>query len=573
MPAGNRPNDRRARERSDANGNGHGNRRRRGVAFAPALLSAALAFWASATTSAQEAPATASAASTAPLAERVREVMETPGFENAHWGILVVDLKTGETVYEQRPDQLFGTASTAKLFSVAAALADLGPDYRFQTPVARRGEVDDKGTLRGDLILIARGDMAMGGRTGPDGQLLFKDVDHIYGGSELVPADPLAGLEHLAREVRASGIQRITGEVIVDDRLFESAPNSGSGPDRVSPIAINDNLIDVVIQAAEKPGEPASVTATPASGYAVIDAQVETIAANGKTDIELSRAGPRRFTVRGRVPAGKPAIIETREVDDPASFARTLLIEALGRHGVRVEASALAENPKADLPPRPEVEKLPKVAEYTSPPFREYIRVILKVSHNPYASTLPLLLAARQGQRSLSAGLKRQGEVLKGLGIDPSTVSFGGGAGGTWADMATPRATVSLLRTMADRPDFSAYDSALPILGRDGTLAGAVGKDSPARGHAHAKTGTYYVTNRLNGQPLLTSKALAGYLETASGRQLAFAFFINNVILAADSPPAADRPFPLTTSGAGKLLGRLCEVFHADAPQPIAESK
>lgn len=565
MPAGNRTKEQRARGCSNANEN-----RRRfagALALTLTLFSAALA--APTAPAQQEAPA--AAADPAPVAERARQVLETPGFENAHWGVLVVDRKTGETVFERNPDQLFGTASTAKLFSVAAALADLGADYRFQTPVARRGEVDENGTLRGDLILVAKGDMAMGGRTGPEGQLLYKDADHIYDGGELVPADPLAGLEHLAREVRASGVQRVAGEVIVDDRLFEWAPNSGSGPESVGPITINDNLIDVVIQAAEKPGEPASVTATPASSYAVMDARVETVAADGGNHIEVRSAGPRRFTVRGRVAAGGAPIVETHQIDDPASFARSLFIEALGRQGVRVDASALAENPSADLPPSAEVDKLPKVAEYTSPPFREYARVILKVSHNPYASTLPLLLAVRQGQRTLTAGLRRQGELLKDLGVDPEAVSFGGGAGGTWADMATPRATVSLLRAMAARPDFGAYDSALPILGRDGTLASAVDEKSPARGHAHAKTGTYFVINRLNGRRLLTSKAMAGYLETASGRQLVFAFFINNVPLGPGGPPAADRPFPLTTSGAGKLLGKLCEVFHADAPTPPAE--
>lgn len=566
MPSGIRSNNPRAPKRSESKTKSlaiQPDGRRLGLLLLTMALGAAVASLAPSRSMGQEVPATAA------LDERIREVLEAPGFENAHWGILVVDAKTGETVFERNPDQLCGTASVAKLFSAAAALVELGPDYRFQTPVGRRGEVDDKGTLQGDLILIAKGDMAMGGRTGPEGQLLFKDTDHIYGGTELVAADPLAGLEHLAREVRASGIQRITGEVIVDDRLFEHAPSSGSGPERVSPIQINDNMIDIVIQGAEKPGEPASVTLTPASGYATMDAKVETVAADAKAQVWARRAGPRRFTVRGRVPAGKPAVLQTQVVDDPASFARSLLIEALGRHGVAVEASPLAENPGDALPPRSEVERLPKVAEYTSPPFREYIRVCLKVSHNPYASTLPLLLAARKGERSLSAGLKRQGEILKDLGLDPLAVSFGGGAGGTWADMATPRATVALLRAMADRPDFSAYDSALPILGRDGTLATVVGKDSPARGHVHAKTGTYFVNNRLTGQRLLTSKSLAGYLETASGRRLVMAAFINNAILD-PNPETNKRPFPPTTTGAGRLLGRLCEILHADAP-PVQE--
>jgi len=563
MPAENRSNDRRARGRSDGDGKGNANRRRFGVGVGAMALGVVLALQGSPPATALEIPAPSS------FADRAREVFETPGFENAHWGILVVDAKSGETVYERNPDQLFATGSAAKLFSTAAALVDLGADYRFQTPVARRGEVDQEGVLHGDLILIAQGDPAMGGRTGPDGQLLFKDNDHIYAGGgasgELVATDPVAGLEHLAREVRASGIQRITGEVIVDARLFKIARNSGSGPKRISPIMINDNLIDVVIQAGSKPGEPAEIAMTPVTRYANLDAQVETVAADGKFEIKLKRVGPRRFTIRGKAPAGAPAVIEPYEVDDPASFARTLLIESLTRHGVRVDASPLAENPGARLPSRPEVAALPKVAEYTSPPFREFARVNLKVSHTAYASALPILLAVRRGERTLAAGLKHQGEVLKDLGVDPTAVSFGGGAGGTWADMASPRATVSLLRAMAARPDFSAYDAALPILGRDGTLATVIDKESPARGHAHAKTGTNFVVNRQTGQRLLTAKALAGYLETASGRQLVFAFYMNNVMLDAD-PALAARPFPPTTGGAGKLIGRLCEILHADAP-------
>jgi D-alanyl-D-alanine carboxypeptidase/D-alanyl-D-alanine-endopeptidase (penicillin-binding protein 4) len=275
--------------------------------------------------------------------------------------------------------------------------------------------------------------------------------------------------------------------------------------------------------------------------------------------------GPRRLRVRGKVPAGRSAILATHEIDDPASFARTLLIEALRRHGVRVDASPLAENPKASLPDPEATKALPKVAEYTSPPFREFLRVILKVSHNLHASTLPMILAARKGERSLRAGLRREGEILKELGVDPRAVSFGGGAGGTWSDMVTPRATVTLLRKMAERPDFNAYDAALPVLGRDGTLAKAVPADSPARGHAHAKTGTYHVRDSLDGTTLLTSKALAGYLETATGRQLAFAFFLNNVPLDAPGPK---RSVSSATGEAGKLLGKLCEVFYADSGTP-----
>ncbi|WP_165072745.1 D-alanyl-D-alanine carboxypeptidase/D-alanyl-D-alanine endopeptidase [Paludisphaera rhizosphaerae] len=505
------------------------------------------------------------------LEERVKAVLATPAFKHAHWGVLAVDAKTGETVYEKNADEMFGTASVAKLFSTAAAMVELGADYRFQTPILRRGSVDQDGTLNGDLILIAKGDPAMGGRTGPDGKLLFTDEDHIYASAGkasevLVKGDPLAGLEHLAREIQAAGIKKITGEVIVDDRLFERAKSSGSGPEKVSPIMINDNLIDVVVTPAKTAGEPASVAVVPATQSIAVDAQVDTTSGEDAR-IRIAFVGPRRISVRGRVPAGPEPLVDTIEVEDPASFARSLLIEALRRRGVQVAASPLADNPEADLPPSAAVASLPKVAEYTSPPFREFARVILKVSHNLHASTLPLLLAVKKGERTLPAGLKRQGEILKGLGLDPLTISFGGGAGGEWADMVTPRAATTLLRAMAARPDFIAYDAALPILGRDGTLAKAVGEDSPARGHARAKTGTMFVNDALIGRRLLTSKALAGYMETATGRPLVIAFFINGVVL--DSPDGK-APVP-TTSEAGKVLGKLCEAFYlGDGPIPTA---
>jgi serine-type D-Ala-D-Ala carboxypeptidase/endopeptidase (penicillin-binding protein 4) len=523
----------------------------------------------------QEPPPTTA---TDALARRVETVLTAPGFQNGHWGVLVVDRKTGQVIFERNADQLFAPASVTKLFSTAAALIDLGPAYRFQTPLVRHGEVDAKGKLQGDLILIAQGDPCMGGRTGPDGTLLFKDEDHTYSSgnlrSEIVATNPLAGLDHLAREVQAAGIREITGDVIVDDRLFAAASATGSGPSRVSPILINDNVIDVLARPAGKVGEPAAVTFQPATQFVAIDAVVETVETGKPATLAVERAGPQRFAVRGQLPLGHTQVVKIAEIDQPASFARALLIEALRRRGVRVAASPLGTNNSADLLPRGEVAKFPRVAEYTSPPFSENARVILKVSHNLHASTLPLLIAARHGERSLAEGLKRQGGILKSLGVEPGTVSFGGGAGGARSDLATPRATVTLLRAMATRPEFAAYDASLPVLGRDGTLAKAVAADSPARGHAHAKTGTYFVENDLDGTTVLTSKALAGYLETASGRSLVFAAFVNNVPLDAPKP---NRSISDATAQAGRLLGKLCEALYTDSgdasgPAKAAES-
>jgi D-alanyl-D-alanine carboxypeptidase/D-alanyl-D-alanine-endopeptidase (penicillin-binding protein 4) len=171
------------------------------------------------------------------LASRIETVVAAPDYKQARWGILVVDSKTGEEIYARNPDQLFLPASTTKLYSCAAALAGLGPNYRFETPVYYRGTLSN-GKLNGDLILVAQGDLTFGGRTDERGQVLFKNNDHTYANgnaaAELTPTDPLAGLQALARMIKGAGILEVNGEVLVDDRYFAKARGSGSGPDVLS---------------------------------------------------------------------------------------------------------------------------------------------------------------------------------------------------------------------------------------------------------------------------------------------------------------------------------------------------
>lgn len=485
---------------------------------------------------------------------KVSEFIAAPRYKSAHWGLLAVDLKTGEVRHELNADKLFAPASVTKCYTVATALDALGADYRFETPIVRRGEVNEKGELIGDLILVASGDLTFGGRTTDTGEIAFTDGDHTYsnGGSEsqLTPQDPLTGLNDLAKQVAAAGIKRVRGEVLIDDRLFEKAEGTGSGPGRLTPIYINDNLIDFTIEPTE-PGQPAKVTWRPQTAAIRVETHIETVDSKGTVESAIRDYGAGRINVRGKIPAGHKPILRVVEVSDAASHARTLLIEALQRVGVFVDAPVLAEHPIGKLPPRDETLKLPSVAKHISPPFAENARLIMKVSHNLHASTLPLLVAAKNSERTLKEGLRRQHKFLEKAGVEANTISFGGGAGGDRADFTSPRATVQLLKYMATRPDFEAYRKALPRLGVDGTLAKSVGPESPAKDKASAKTGTLYWDNVMNGNSLLTSKALAGYLTTATGETWAFALFVNNV-------PLRDGA---TTAAIGKDLGRVCELL------------
>jgi D-alanyl-D-alanine carboxypeptidase/D-alanyl-D-alanine-endopeptidase (penicillin-binding protein 4) len=490
------------------------------------------------------------------LPVEIGKVIDSGEFKTAHWGILVVDLASGQAVFELNADRIFAPASVTKLYSTAAALDALGADFRFETPVYRRGEVDAAGKLTGELILVASGDLTMGGRTTSDGRIAFTNSDHTYanGGvsGELTAPDPLTGLNELARQVAQAGIKRVQGDVFIDDRLFNKESGTGSGPRRLTPIMINDNLIDFTITPGE-PGTPATVVWRPQSTQIQVDARIETVAAGEALSTTIRGGVGHSIILTGRIPAGHKPLVRVFEVADASAFARGLFIEALVRAGVTVDASPLAEHPQGTLPARDEVAKLPRVALLKSPPFAEAARLILKVSHNLHASTQPLLLAAKHGKRSLEDGLHIQRDVLRRLGVDVDTISFGGGAGGSSADLVTPRATVQLLRHFSSRPDAAAYKAALPILGADGTLSEAVGPESPARGKVYAKTGTYFVDNTLGGKFMLTSKALAGYMTTATNRELVIAMFVNNVHLEQASE----------TARIGKTLGRLCEVIYA----------
>ncbi len=493
------------------------------------------------------------------LDARIQEIIGRPEYKHGRWGLFVVDADDGKPIYQRNADELFTPASVTKLFTCAAALATFGPDYRFRTPVYRRGELVE-GVLKGDLILVAKGDPTLGGRTDANGHLVFKNSDHTYASftstlPELTGTDPLGGLRALARQVRASGIREIEGDVLIDDRLFAPSFGSGSGPKIVTPIMVNDNLVDVVITPGETAGDRAAWRMSPPNNFMQIDVNVETVDKDEKAKITVELAGLDRYVLRGRIPVGSRPLVRICPVTNPELFARGLFIETLRREGVSVKASPL-RRPVAALPDKDCYAGLITVARYESPPLSELLKVVLKVSHNLYASTLPLLLAAKHGRRTLAEGMALESKVLAELGVDVKSLALESGAGGGACDRVTPRATVQLLQIMARRDDFSVYRDALPILGVDGTLAGVVDEDSPARGKVQAKTGTYFDHDLLNDRTFLRCKSLAGVMTTRNGRKLIFALFVNDVLL----PPGVD------TSREGKVLGKLCEVLYEFTP-------
>lgn len=492
---------------------------------APALLAANAAH-------AQEATPVAEAAGQA-LPPEILAIIEQPNFAFSRWGIHVQDRDTGDVIYDLNGSQRFLAASTTKLYSTAAALHAYGADFRFETPVYQQGEVDADGVLAGDLILVASGDPTLGGRTTPEGTLDFVAIDHINAVAlpfaTLTPEDPLAGIDDLAAQVSAAGITRVDGNVVIDNRLFPTIPKDGYF---ITPIWVNDNLIDLTITPGAE-GDGATLEWRPQVAAYQVSSSVTTVAAGEPLTVTVSSSGPGVIEVSGDIPADQGPLLQVFQVPDPAAFARTVLIEALNRAGVEASADPTGANPEDLLPAEGSYAEAARVAVLESLPFAENIKLINKVSLNQHADLLIMLLAIKAGESSFAAGMAQIKVFLEEMGLDPAPVSLSDGRGNDYTDLFTLYAVSDLLRTMATRDDFAAYFASLPILGVDGSETNTVPADSPVAGKAQAKSGTTGATDLMNERLLIMTRALAGYMTSASGRELIFTIYVNDV-------PAAD---------------------------------
>jgi len=473
------------------------------------------------------------------LAERIQRIISRPEVRHALFGIEFYSLDTHQVIYQLNGDKLFTPASTTKLLTMGTALELLGADYRYHTRVYATGPVE-KGTLKGDLVLVASGDPNLSGRIQPDGTLAFENVDHTYGGSgnpdaRAVNGDPLLVIRELARQVFSHGVRRIEGRVLVDTSLFpEGEAELGTGA-VISPIVVNDNLVDVTASPAATVGDPVRLQISPATAYVKFTNDARTGAADSKPEINWTNDatnpdGSHSVTVTGNMPGGKPSILFAYAVPRPSRFAEMTLAQALGEAGVTVASGGPAAKPDfkvlaAAYTPQHQL------AEHISPPLVEEVKVTLKVSQNLHASIMPYLLGAvlahAQSEFAL-AGFSLEHDFLEKAGLDLSGASQSDGAGGAHSDCFTPDFMVHYLEYMSGQKDFPVFFRALPILGRDGTLWN-IQVHSRAAENVRAKTGTLGEYNALDRNLMVTAKGLAGYITNTAGKRWAFAAYVNRV--------------------------------------------
>ncbi|MEM0962934.1 MAG: D-alanyl-D-alanine carboxypeptidase/D-alanyl-D-alanine-endopeptidase [Bacteroidota bacterium] len=472
------------------------------VRFSLALLAALVVLLAA-------GPAGAQATDTpARLTSEVDRILDARAFDDAYWGAYIVNLDSGEVLYDRNGVRRFIPASNMKLLSTAAALDALGPSFRYQTRLYADGDIQD-GTLQGNLVVRGAGDPTLGGRYADD--------------------DPLRTFRQWADSLRALGVRRITGDVIGDDDIFDNV-HLGQGWQwddlvwyygaEISGLQFDEGTIHMRSRGTT-PGQPARVTVEPDYGY------IQVVNRTTTTDGGRIREGYDRalsgnvFTLTSEVPAGETETEDVAVVNPTAYFVSTL-VGVLEEAGIDVDGAPVDVDDWGRSPP---YEALRRVATHESPRLAEIIKQTNEDSNNVYAEHLLRTLGAYvyQGSEhplgSAAAGVAAQAPFLERIGVDPESFRVSDGSGLSALNRLTPAGIVGILRGMhqhPSRPTRDAFYASLAVGGYTGTIRRRY-RSGDARGNVRAKTG--FITG---------ARTLSGYVRSAAGDLIAFSLMCNN---------------------------------------------
>ena len=419
----------------------------------------------------------------AELTKALAAIEHAAPYRQSDWGYAVIDQGSGNALESQNAEKMFDPGSTMKIYSVTTALKAYGPNHRFHTPVYREGTVTG-GALHGNLVLVASGDLSLGLREQPDGALFYENspqLDQSYADTGLPgavepPGNPLAGRPARAA-VRASGITKVDGNVVIDDRLFTSYTGFPDGP--ISAIWVNENLIDILAKPTAV-GHPASIGWRPMTASYTVTNHVTTVRAGKATSLAINEPASGKLVVTGQIAADSTPTLVVQQVDNPSAFAWTALIEALQRAGVSVAAKSTGPNPDALLPVKGSYRPTDKIGEHVSATLAEFANLILKVSYNRGADLMTCLTAVKAGSTDCEQGLVNEVDTAHSLGVTSTSLYPLDGAGSDDQGRTTPTSLATFLRRALSTSFGSALYNGLPVLGRSGTLANVLPRSSVA---------------------------------------------------------------------------------------------
>ena len=402
---------------------------------------------------------------------------------------LVVRESDAQVLFERNPDEALIPASNMKVLTALAALDALGPTHRFRTRVLASGAPDANGAV----------------------QTLF-----VEGGGD--PALNSEDWWRLVSQLKRSGLRQINGDIVFDASALDGQrwhPSWGRTSARayhapVSGLTANYGSFEVVVDPGRAPGDPVGVEIDPPVDHLRISNRARTGPAGSRNSLVVDRRGGGErelVTVEGVVPAGASKQVYRRSVLDPVAYAGSVFRWQLRSQGIGGGAVV-----RTGAVPEASVELL----SFEGRSLAEITRLFVKYSNNSVAESLVKHLGSTEPGKpgSWHDGVPALKRSLQSKGLWAESARIIDGSGLSYENRLSPRMIVAALRHA--RASFrygSEFMSALPIAGRDGTLAR---RAEGARDAVRAKTG---LLTRVTG--------LSGFAETARGNTLVFSVLVN----------------------------------------------
>jgi len=429
----------------------------------------------------------------------LQRLIEDPNYKNAQIGIHVMDVNSGKTYYSLNADKLFIPASTMKVITTATTLEILGANYRFKTEVAYSGKIKDN-SLTGDLVIVGGGDPALGSE-------YFKDYylnPHF--------------LDVWASRVKSAGISVVEENLVLDCSVYdtEKIPDTwiwedignyyGAG---ANALTVYDNLFRITFQSPKKAGEKTSVVSMYPE-IAGIEIENEVLSSDVNKDLAYVYGSPfdKSRVIRGTIPKNRNSFTIKAAVQKPEELLAEEFLKHLAENGVFVKGKILFEK----------VDSRKKQTLYIqeSPTLGEIMKVLNHESINLFAEHfLKQLSVVKTGTGNRQESIEIVKDFWKG-----KLNGFGGffmedGSGLSHFNAVSPQIFTSVLEYMYHSSDsFTTFYQSLPSAG-DGTLSGfdaSVFSENELR----AKSGS-----------MTRVRCYTGYLNSDSGKELAFSFMFN----------------------------------------------
>ncbi|MEZ4987575.1 MAG: D-alanyl-D-alanine carboxypeptidase/D-alanyl-D-alanine-endopeptidase [Saprospiraceae bacterium] len=422
--------------------------------------------------------------------------------QHASVGVCVVDATNGQMLAGYGARRSLIPASNLKLLTTATALEILGEDYRFETTLAMDGAVDAQGILQGNVWIIGSGDPTLGSPE-MEGVLALDDL-----------------IAHWRIRLQQQGIRKITGRVIVDDRIFSTAVSGshwqwldmgnyyGCGAFGLN---LHENLYYLQFRQRSELGTTPAITGTKpvVPGLQFVN---EVTTANSRSgDNAYIYGAPYSYQcyVRGTLPAGAGLFTIKGAVPDPPLLAAQLLttdLESIGVLCMRPPATAR----QLEVQPG----RLVVLDKLYSPPLRKIVHRTNMESVNLYAEALLRAIGRQvEGVGSEEAGLRAMRAHWENKGMDWAGVQLYDGSGMAPRNVIPTAFLCQLLHQMHRN---AAFVESLPLAGRSGSLKNSL-KGTMAEGKLRAKSGS-----------LEQVRCYTGYTPDANGRLLAFSILLNN---------------------------------------------